>query len=248
MKSEIWVTVTLEGAMSVMSQAAYARRHGVSPKTATKWKQSGLIVVTEAGVDVEESDERLRRYRYAEDGRAQRGPKKRVTHHGTPAALRAPEGNAAGAGDALVGNDPAGLRELSVEEIRRRLHALDWTQPAPVGEAQMRDRARAAARCVGLVAAESDVQDDGHWGGFQLRDLAWWGNPEAYPDQEVVGGFGFELTVLQVLRLCRMEAALEEPGWEGTVCRVNPELLAALAYPHYQGQKPDATNKAASDL
>lgn len=40
-----------------MTQAAFARRRGVSKKTVTEWKQSGLLTMTEAGlVDVDASE------------------------------------------------------------------------------------------------------------------------------------------------------------------------------------------------
>ena len=98
-----------------------------------------------------------------------------------------------------------------------------------------------AAQCVGFQAVESELADDGHWGGFQLRDPRWWGKPEALPDQAVVAGFGFELVPLEVMRLCRLEAAPDDvEGWEDYRCTVDLRLLGALAYPHYPGQRSPA--------
>lgn len=49
--------------MSFVSQADFARAHGVSRKTVTEWKAKGYIVVAEQGVDVEASDARLSGFR-----------------------------------------------------------------------------------------------------------------------------------------------------------------------------------------
>jgi phage terminase Nu1 subunit (DNA packaging protein) len=51
--------------MTVVSQAEYARRCGVSKKTVTQWKQEGKLVLAEGGVDVEASDAYLKKYRSA---------------------------------------------------------------------------------------------------------------------------------------------------------------------------------------
>lgn len=222
--------------MTVESQADYARRHGVSPKTATMWKKSGLIVVTEEGVDVEASDERLRKYRDRHDGRAQRGAGKAVTQAVTQSVTQARRRK----GNAAQGNEVTrGPVELALPEIRRRVRELDWKQPAPVTRAEQEERARMAAHCIGFEAVQSDLVDDGHWGGFQLRDPRWWGKPGACPDQEVISGFGFELTPLEVLRVCRLEAAPDDAqDWEDHRCTVDLRLLSALAYPHYPGQEP----------
>jgi len=49
--------------MALASQAEFAALHGVSRKTATIWKQSGLLVFSGDKVDVEASDARLREKR-----------------------------------------------------------------------------------------------------------------------------------------------------------------------------------------
>jgi hypothetical protein len=49
--------------MKTISQAAFARMHGVSRKTVTVWKTSGLIVMSGDSVDVESSNARLKRFR-----------------------------------------------------------------------------------------------------------------------------------------------------------------------------------------
>ncbi|MFL9918837.1 hypothetical protein PQR75_26335 [Paraburkholderia fungorum] len=46
-----------------MNQSQYAARHGVSPKTVTKWKERGWLVFAGDQVDVEASDANVKRYR-----------------------------------------------------------------------------------------------------------------------------------------------------------------------------------------
>lgn len=46
--------------MPLVTQAAYAASHGVSRKTATKWKQAGHLVLAGDRVDADASDDRLR--------------------------------------------------------------------------------------------------------------------------------------------------------------------------------------------
>ncbi|WP_433693233.1 hypothetical protein [Paraburkholderia phenoliruptrix] len=46
-----------------MNQSQYAARHGVSPKTVTKWKERGWLVFAGDEVDVEASDANVKRYR-----------------------------------------------------------------------------------------------------------------------------------------------------------------------------------------
>lgn len=232
--------------MTTITQAEYARRHNVSRKTVTAWKASGLITMTEGGVDLEASDERLRKYRNQYDERAQRGKGPGVTQAATRPVRRPGNtvtSNTAAGNSAVQANAPGQLTELPIAEIRRRLQELDWTQPAPT-DGDLRDRARHAARCVGLLAVESDLDDDGHWGGFQLRDPKHWDDPDAYPDERVAHGFGFELTPFDVLRLCRWEATLEgEVGWEDDdCCTVDLTLLAALAYPHHATDRRPETD------
>jgi hypothetical protein len=46
--------------MALVTQAEFARLHGVSRKTATKWKEAGRLVIVGDRVDVEKSDALLR--------------------------------------------------------------------------------------------------------------------------------------------------------------------------------------------
>ena len=49
--------------MTVCSQAEFARMHGVSKKSVTGWKARGWLVMDGKGVDVEASNEVLKKYR-----------------------------------------------------------------------------------------------------------------------------------------------------------------------------------------
>ncbi|CAJ0781875.1 hypothetical protein R8510_04931 [Ralstonia chuxiongensis] len=59
--------------MTVESQADFAKRHGVSRKTVTVWKERGWLVMQGSAVDVEKSNDLLKRYRDPNDPRAKRG-------------------------------------------------------------------------------------------------------------------------------------------------------------------------------
>jgi len=49
--------------MNVVSQAEYARMHGVSKKTVTSWKAREWLVLADGGVDVKASNALLKKYR-----------------------------------------------------------------------------------------------------------------------------------------------------------------------------------------
>ena len=46
-----------------MNQAEFAKLHGVSRKTVTAWKARGWLVLDGEDIDVDASNERIRRYR-----------------------------------------------------------------------------------------------------------------------------------------------------------------------------------------
>lgn len=206
--------------MPAMTQADFARRHDVSRKTVTKWKQSGLITMVGDCVDVEASDERLRKYRFAQDGRAQRGVKKQAQRFGAA---------------------PAGRVQLTEAEILRRLRDLDWRQEFDWSEEGQYERARLAAKCVGFEAVESDIQDDGHWGRLQLRDPNQIREGEL-TENAILAGYGFDAYPWEVLRLCRVQATpCEEDGDEpgDWTCTVDLRLLPLLAHPHFEDERPE---------
>ena len=81
---------------------------------------------------------------------------------------------------------------------------------------------------MGWVALESDVHDDGHWGGFQLREA---GGETLTGDAaygSVIAGFGFDLSTWEVLGLCREEIGLFE---DVSTATVRVDLLLLLAHP-----------------
>ena len=81
--------------MKTISQAAFARMHGVSRKTVTVWKASGLIVMSGNSVDVESSNARLKRVRSAGTRRHARLSALRKVHQRSRSPLqhRLPGGN-----------------------------------------------------------------------------------------------------------------------------------------------------------
>jgi hypothetical protein len=190
-----------------MTLAEYARRLDKSRPTVTKWKQAGRIVMKGSRVDVEASDEKLRLYRT--DGMPAITNPSPVVKRGRPAVLAAHSID-------LTCTEPI---ELRTDEIQQALYVLDGKQQFDWSPAGERERARQAARCVGYVAAESPVRDDGHWGWFQVRD-----------GESVVDGYGYELAPQGVLRVCREQAAGEE--WEpDDKVTIIPALLPLLALP-----------------
>lgn len=201
--------------METMTQADFARRHDVSRKTVTKWKQTGLVVMAGESVDVEASDQRLRKYRFAEDGRAQRGARKQA---------------------ARFGDVPTGRIQLTEAEILRRLRALDWGQDFDWSEDAQVERACLAARCIGFEAVRSDLRDDGHWGQLQLRDPRWVRNGHVH-ENAIMVGHGFEASPAEVLRVCRNEVTNEEDEPGDYLCTVDVALLPLLAFPLYCGQR-----------
>jgi hypothetical protein len=208
--------------MTTISLAAFARRHGVTPPAVQKWKKSGLIVIVDGRVDVEASDERLRLYRNEHDGRAQRGAKKSA---------------------ARLGSAPTGLAQLTDGDILRRLEGLDWRHRFDWSDDAQADRARLAAQCIGMQAVESDRRDDGHWGGFQLRDPRWIRNG-VVDENAILAGFGFEASPVEVLRVCRGEITPEDDGSGDFTCTVDLSLLHLLARPFHQHDRPDSETDA----
>lgn len=160
-------------------------------------------------VDVEASDAKLGMYRSG-------GMPKVV--NSTPSVRRGRPSTKRATGIDLTGTEPI---EVRAADVQRALLDLDGKQQFDWSEPAQRERARQAARCVGYVAAESQLQDDGHWGGFQLRG----GN-------YVLDGYGYELQPWNVLRHCREQAAETEGEYSGDdLVTIIPALLLTLALP-----------------
>jgi transcriptional regulator with XRE-family HTH domain len=202
-----------------MTQAEYARRCNVTRAAVNQWKQDGRVVMRGARVDVEASDALLASNR--RDGLP-------PLNHCPPAVRR---------GRPKRG----GLVELHSDAIAARLAALDWVQTFDwAGEAQD-ERARQAARCVGWVALESNVRDDGHWGGFQVREARGEHLVGDAAFGSVIAGFGFDLSAWEVLDLCREEAG---PLEDFATATVRPDLLPVLAHPFDQWDRQRVADDA----
>ncbi|RQV69412.1 hypothetical protein DF024_00340 [Burkholderia cenocepacia] len=216
--------------MTLMSLAEYARRVGKSRAAMTQWKKAGRLVMQGDQVDVEASDAWLKKYR--RDGMPEITGDATTVKRGRPSVKQHVEDGQ------QLNTEPTCL---TCDEIEARLAALDWKQAFDWSVEVQGERAKRAAQCVGLVAIESDLRDDGHWGGFQLRNPAC--QDQASTDA-VIAGFGFELSASEVVKHCRYE--IEACVWPDTGERmfdadenstVVPSLLPTLARPFHQHDK-----------
>jgi hypothetical protein len=227
-----------------LSQADFARVCNVSRKSVTKWKQAGLIVMTTIGVDVVATLGNLRQLRRtaapASLERYVRGEAEEPGASASPPSgmLQAPVAKARGQSRS---NSTPIRRRVLVE----RLQSLDWQRPAcdvESGEA-MAMRVLAAARAVGLEAVRADgEEDDGHWGGWQLRDLELLDRHGEVCLETIRAGFGFELDDFQALQECREVLDHPEHGQADAddVLDVALDTLPLLAYPFGPWHRPPA--------
>ena len=202
----------------LITQAEHARRCSVSRKSVTIWKDRGQLVMVGNLVDFEAS------YK----GERWHASTKKV--FAEDAGQDAPRAAAAARGRRA---DPAAPVTLSRGELVRGLRALDWTQAFDWSQVAMRARALAAAEAVGLQAAESPIEDDGHWGGFQLRDVALMQQHGGVCFDAIAAGYGFELDEGDVLFESRHR--LDHPD-DGSADMDEPitirlDQLPLLAYP-----------------
>ncbi|WP_429497455.1 hypothetical protein ACQUFY_16770 [Robbsia andropogonis] len=223
--------------MTTMTLAEYARRVGKSRAAVTQWKKAGRLVMQGDQVNVEASDAWLKRYR--REGMPAIADSDPAVKRGRPSVKQ--NGKSVKQDDDLTHSLNTEPAELTCDEIEAVLGRLDWCQSFDWSEDAQRERARQAARCVGFVAIESVVRDDGHWGGFQLREEA--AAADDMPEDSIIGGYGFELSAAEVVKLCRDQVLVSL--WPGTDARmfeddratVVPALLPALAYPFYESEK-----------
>lgn len=214
----------------LITQAEHARRCNVSRKSVTIWKERGQLVLVGNLVDFEASYKGERWHAstkkvFAEDAvlDAARAPAK------APATVRRKR---------LA--DPVGPVTLSRGEVVRRLRALDWTQTFDWSPAAARARALAAAEAVGLQAVESSIEDDGHWGSFQLRDVARMERHGSLCFDAIAAGYGFELEECDVLfesrqRLDHPDDCAEDMDDPITI---RLDQLPLLAYPFGPAHQP----------
>ena len=207
--------------MTFVTQAVFSRMCCTTRKTVTKWKQEGRLVMCGQKVDVEATAEKM----------------ERTFHRGSPIVLppeqatkqrTKPEAPSATSGVAGV------AQRLLCVDIEAKLEALDWKQTFDWSDAAQEERVARAAECVGLLAVRSEIRDDGHWGGFQLRIR---GELDRTPLREdaIAAGFGFELTHWDALEKIRGEIVAFDEDDEETV---RPDLLPLLARPWAEYDKP----------
>lgn len=101
---------------------------------------------------------------------------------------------------------------------------------------------RIAAECVGWEAVQSDLDDDGHWGGFQLRIPEYIRNQGGLHEGAVAAGFGFELCPHEAIEECR-RSVLPQTLDDGSVWHagtdtvtVRLDLLPLLARPIFKAE------------
>ncbi|WP_440193262.1 hypothetical protein [Bordetella sp.] len=201
----------------LVTQAEFGRMHDVSAVAVSKWKGRGKLVMEGGLVDVEASNERLRRLRNSEDPRATRG-------------------KALGSLRETTGKQPGNIQAaMTATEIRAELAALDWRQKFEWSGAALGHRVSLAAKCAGLEAVLSETRDDGHWGGYQLRNRIAMERNGGPCYEAIEAGFGFELEPYEVLEHCR-QALCDDSHADDELIEVNASLLPMLAYPFGEWQ------------
>jgi hypothetical protein len=189
-----------------VTRAEFSRLCQVSRKTVSLWAREGRITMVGEKVDVADSRRRLALHR--------RG--------GAPESLRA---------SPPLAQQPT---SLSIAEALKHLAALDWKPRAhDWGHEAMDARVKQAAEAVGYVAVTSEALDDGHFGGYQLREpelVARYGGPVA---ESIAAGFGFELDAWAALAECRRRLDNPEDGPLdlSDALDVRLDLLHAIAFP-----------------
>jgi hypothetical protein len=215
--------------MTLVSQAIFARMCKTTPKTVTKWKQAGNLVMQGLQVDVEATADRMRRYRRrgspivltAEEARSTGTEKGNSRKKGNESGVTSVEGN-------------GGIVTLRCVEIAERVRALDWTQDFEwTPEAELL-RARLAAECIGWEVAQSDLRDDGHWGGLQLRIPTRF--EPGVSTNAIPAGHGYELEPWEVLEKVREEVETILDVEDTDTIRL--DLLPLLARPFHEHDRP----------
>lgn len=122
---------------------------------------------------------------------------------------------------------------LQRRQVAEHLTALDWSRTWDWGPEATHERAMQAASAAGLDAVLSDVDDDGHWGGYQLRNVELMKQHGGLCPETITGGFGFELDTFEVLMLCREHLFHpdDSPDELAENVTMRMDLLPLLAYP-----------------
>jgi hypothetical protein len=104
------------------------------------------------------------------------------------------------------------------------------------------------ARLNRWVALLSEVRDDGHWGGFQVREAGTENREGDAAFDCVIRGHGLDLSAWEVLDLCREEVG---PLEDFETATVRPDLLPMLAHPFDKWDRPrvpDDQDEWAADI
>lgn len=204
---------------SKVSRAEFARICNVTRPAVGKWIREGRIVLDGELVDVAASAAHLRRFR----------------REGLPAGLAA---YLAGQPAGQTPRPSAATSTPTVVIMRRgdlvaRLRALDWNHQPTFTDEAMRQRVFQAAQCAGLEAVTSNASDDGHWGGFQLRNKALMKIYGGVCFEVVTAGYGFDLDAWGALHECRqaLDHPDDSPEEADDMIETRLDLLPALAYP-----------------
>lgn len=216
--------------MTLVSQAEFARMCEVSRKTVTTWASLGKLVMQGKRINLEETEARMTRL-HRVGSPVKNAPEKIVTLAGEGVTKRVRGSDFVTPQD----NKTGGTELLSVGELESRLRALDWEQTFDWSPEAVDQRARQAARSIGWEAATSEIRDDGHWGGYQLRIRQIAGDDLDYG--VIHAGFGFDLDAFDVLELVRGQISdrLDADGSiiqeDGDMMAIDPGSLHMLALP-----------------
>ena len=230
--------------MTLVSQAEYARRLGVTAASISQWKKAGRLVLQGSMVDVEATDAYLKRYR--RDGLPAVKQQTEIVKRGRPSIKEDTESVKDSTESVKDGTETVKQsQQLNTETVRltgaeilKLLEPMDFQQTFDWSDEAMAERAVLAAQCIGYTATTSDIRDDGHHGQWQIRQ------PAPNDCYYVVGGFGFELCDSQVALFCREEITPlpddddPEPETETYQHTVRLDLLPMLARPFYEWDKP----------
>ena len=204
----------------LVNKTEYAKQHGVSGAQVSHWTARGWIVMAGKLVDAEASDAMLAAHRDA--ARDRRGSKAR------------PKQDARSSGRATT---------TTIGEARAAVRALDWSmRPHDWSTAAQEIRAGLAARAVNCAALRSPARDDGHWGGFQVRDLALLAVHGDAVLETIVAGHGWELDAFHVLEAVRsrIDAPYLDAADLAEPMSLTVEQVGALAYPYGEFHAPES--------
>jgi hypothetical protein len=214
--------------MALVTQAEYARHRGVSRAAVNQWKTAGAIVMEGTKVDLEASDAHLLKYRVAVGSF--------VKHAGLAGRAKIALNKKA---STALNSEPVTMR---CGEVLRLLEKLDHSRRFEWSDEAERDRAKKAAQCVGWDAVESNLDDEGHWGGFQLR-IPEYIKKHGLVEGSIAGGFGFEMCPHEVIAECREHLVPCVDPVDGSIWRAADDevtfrldLLPMLARPIFQAE------------